>query len=67
MKKHENQVKQGSRLTAILALLCIVGLLGCETTSKQKNYESMQEITDEDLDRLGITNRDKLSAASKRA
>ena len=27
----------------------------------------MEEVTDEDLDRLGITNRDKLSAASKRA
>lgn len=67
MKTSENRPKNSLLLKVLITSICAVLILGCETTSKQKNYEGMQEITDEDLDRLGITNRDKLSAASKRA
>ena len=67
MRTNENQRKNSLFSRLCIASLCLVLIMGCETTSKQKNYESMLEISDEDLDRLGITNRDKLSAASKRA
>lgn len=50
-------------------LLTVCCLLGCETTTPQNTQDvsTEKQITDEDLDRLGITNREYLSAASKRA
>lgn len=45
----------------------LVILSACETPSAPTASEDLPEITDEKLDHLGITNRDKLSAASKRA
>ena len=53
--------------SAIIACTCLI-LTACETSgSDQTSTESPIEITDEKLDFLGITSRDHLSAASKRA
>jgi len=39
----------------------------CTQKKPEPQTEGMQEVSEAELDRLGITNRDKLSAASKRA
>lgn len=58
-----------SNSTRLITIACTCLLLtGCATReSDQKSTESSIEITDEKLDFLGITSRDHLSAASKRA
>lgn len=52
-------------------MLLLLGLacssFSCESPVAVQTEEATVEITDEKLDHLGITNRDKLSAASKRA
>ncbi|MBX2874472.1 MAG: family 43 glycosylhydrolase [Saprospiraceae bacterium] len=54
-----------------LGWLCLLGLFAsvtaCQETATPSTQEEELEITDEKLDHLGITNRDMLSAASKRA
>lgn len=56
---------------AIYLLVIIMGIVivSCETKEKQLENETIKdmEISDEQMDFLGITNKDKLSAASKRA
>ncbi len=67
MKKSRNQIGLRKLFVSIWSLLIIVSFIGCETASQQKTEENRPQFTDEDLDRLGIANGDKLSAASKRA
>lgn len=50
--------------TVLLAVICSTS---CEENNITRQQSTMKEITDADLDRLGITNREYLSAASKRA
>lgn len=63
-----------SKLLTIVPMGLLVFNIGCnqkektamESNNSEKTNPEM-EITDEQLDHLGITNRDYLSAASKRA
>ena len=54
-----------------LIFLCmsaaILGLTSCKTEKPKAADEDYSQYTDEELDYLGITNREFLSAASKRA
>ena len=67
MKRDHNQYSLLSYRTWISLFGVLVILSACETPSAPTASEDLPEITDEKLDHLGITNRDKLSAASKRA
>lgn len=67
MKRNEHQYKLKYYLRWMPLLGLLAFLTACETTSTPPVSEDLPEITDEKLDHLGITNRDKLSAASKRA
>lgn len=76
MKHNNNQLKTSERnwnyslraLPFVLILLALFTLSACETPGPSQAVETVnEEVTDEELDRLGITNRDYLSAASKRA
>ncbi len=54
---------------ALPILILIVGLSSCQNNSETKECckEDYSSVSDEELDHLGITNRDFMSAASKRA
>ncbi len=67
MKRNEYHYNRKSYLSWIPLLALIAFLAACDTTSTPSISEDIPEITEEKLDHLGITNRDKLSAASKRA
>ena len=67
MKRNEYQYTLKFFLRGIPLLGLLAFLIACETTTAPPVTEESPEITDEKLDQLGITNRDKLSAASKRA
>lgn len=54
-------------LNILISLYIITSLTACTSTQDQEPPMNEKEVSDEQLDRLGITNRDKLSAASKRA
>ena len=61
-------LKPNQNFSILLIITFCVALMSCNNRNlNEKNMESKIEITDEKLDKLGITNRDKLSAASKRA
>ncbi|NRB53720.1 MAG: family 43 glycosylhydrolase [Saprospiraceae bacterium] len=67
MKRNGNQRNRTSFLGWLLFLGLFASFTACQTSSTSAVEEDKLEITDEKLDHLGITNRDKLSAASKRA
>ena len=67
MIQPKNTIRLSKCLLQLLSFLLLASFLGCTVASQQPSDNSQQAITDEDLDRLGITHRDKLSAASKRA
>lgn len=67
MKRNGNQGHRGPYLGWLLLLTLFAFFTACQTSSPAPTEEDELEITDEKLDHLGITNRDKLSAASKRA
>lgn len=54
-------------LLPILSFLMIAIITGCQLNSQEPSDALEVSFTAEDLDRLGITNGDHLSAASKRA
>lgn len=55
------------RLTLVVLSLMLLTLLQCTDLPESEGNDDVPAFTDEDLDHLGITNRDYLSAASKRA
>lgn len=68
MQTYKHEIRLWSRLVQVLGLAIVIQITtSCDTTSSQVIKEPMENFTAEDLDRLGITNGDKLSAASKRA
>ena len=54
-------------LGGVLLMALVLCFICCNQSVTSKTESTMNEISDADLDRLGITNRDYLSAASKRA
>ncbi len=50
----------------LLSLVVILGLISCDSGNSEEDLDK-EEFTSEDLEQLGITNGDSLSAASKRA
>lgn len=52
---------------SLIVIALIWSVFACKNAAPAQADDTSLEITDEKLDHLGITNRDKLSAASKRA
>ena len=67
MKFNGNQLLHKYRIPLLLSIALIMGIYNCGKAPTIQTADPILEITDEKLDYLGITNGDKLSAASKRA
>ena len=55
------------KLFYLFTALLVLFIFSCKSQNQQMEMKENSEITEEDLDRLGITNKEFLSAASKRA
>ena len=67
MIKEKNGLPQRQRVFHLLSVTLVIHLLVCPLNAQQRTGEAKEEITEADLDRLGITDPNNLSAASKRA
>ena len=67
MTKGSIWIRQSWSALSILGFVISMNIAGCQMASQQPASSDELSFTEEDLDRLGITNADYLSAASKRA
>ena len=69
MTELSKEINLESSLMKVMVFFFSIVILGigCISNTEESDKNSTNEISDEDLDRLGITNKDHLSTASKRA
>lgn len=67
MKTQLKKVMKKNTLVRILSCCLIINMISCTPPKTEKEEDAAIAYDEAKLDRLGITNKDKLSAASKRA